>query len=245
MSIRLREHRFLRAWLCTDSTCSHEIVTTEYLPSVLHVAKDGIVITRVVPTGTEGAAAGSGATVVASFPATVGANFRTNRGFEGIAVSPDGRTLYTALQSPMDYRPAGVAPPAPSPRNSLAVRVFRLDITDPSTPAVTGQWIYRLDKRSTANSPLADKVSTLPGSAPKCLWADVAKLLRDAGITDPNDPSDPPRAGNGKIEGAAYVPARGANPAVLGVINDNDFGLVVPIPEQLDILAAPTVCVPV
>lgn len=83
--------------------------------------------------------------------------------------------------------------------------------------------------------------ANLPVSAPKCLWADVAKLLRDAGFTDPNDSS---RAGNGKIEGVAYVPARGANPAVLGVLNDNDFGLVVPIPEQLDVLPAPAVCAP-
>jgi hypothetical protein len=28
------------------------------------------------------------------------------------------------------------------------------------------------------------------------------------------------------------------------VLNDNDFGLVVPIREQLDVLAAPQVCTP-
>ena len=48
--------------------------------------------------------------------------------------------------------------------------------------------------------------------------------------------------GNGKIEGVAYVEERGSNTAVLAVVNDNDFGLVVPIPEQIDLLAAPALC---
>jgi Esterase-like activity of phytase len=291
-------------------------IADEYLPSILHVSGDGTVLTRIVPAGTEAHAAGSGATVVPAFPQTIGTNFRPNRGFEGIAISDDGETVYTALQSPMEYRPAGSAPPGPNPRNSLALRVFRLDVTNAATPTVTGQWAYPLDKGA-GNSPLADKVSTLvwlgpdlvaveerddpagdpldnpqntvntrlyvtdlsavapippdsvwngptgaatggksleqwyipgqgtgapaalPQTTPKCLWADVAKLLRDAGFTDPTNPA---RAGNGKIEGAAYVPARGANPALLAVLNDNDFGLFVPIAEQLDVVAAPPLC---
>lgn len=294
-------------------------VADEYLPSILHVRRDGRVLTRIVPAGTEGSAQGAGAVVVGGFPETVGVNFRSNRGFEGVAISPDGGTLYTALQSPMDYRPTGTAPPGPNPRSSLALRVFRLDITRASAPRVTGQWVYPLDKGA-GDAPLADKVSALvwlgpdliaveerddpandpndnpqnttntrlyaadlaavppipPGSVwnepttgsetggrsleqwyvpgqgagapaslprpvPKCLWADVASLLRQAGFTDPNEPS---RAGNGKIEGVAYSPRRGANPALLAVLNDNDFGLVVPIREQLNVVAAPLVCRP-
>ena len=291
-------------------------IADEYLPSILHVSAEGTVLTRIVPTGTEAAVTGSGATIVPGFPETIGVNFRPNRGFEGIAISDDGQTLYTALQSPMEYRPTGTAPPGPNPRNSLALRVFRLDIASAAAPAVTGQWVYPLDKGS-GNSPLADKVSTmvwldadvvaieerddpandpndnpqntvntrlyitdlsarppippgsvwngptgaatggksleqwyipgqgtgapadLPQTTPKCLWADVAALLRNAGFTDPTNPA---RAGNGKIEGAAYVPARGANPALLALLNDNDFGLFVPIPEQLDVVEAPPLC---
>ena len=66
-------------------------------------------------------------------------------------------------------------------------------------------------------------------------------MLVAAGYTDPSDPA---RAGNGKIEGVAYVKARGANPALLAVVNDNDFGLVAPIPEQLNALRAPPTCEP-
>ena len=290
----------------------------EYLPSVLHVASDGTVLARLVPAGTEGSVAGTGATVVTAFPETVGTNFRPNRGFEGIAISPDGRTLYTALQSPMEYRPTGAERPSPNPRNSLALRVFRIDVSNAAAPATTAQWVYRL-ATGAGGSPAIDKVSTLtwlgtdvlaveerddpandpndnpqnttntrlyvadfgavapiapdsvwnaptgtatggksleqwyvpgqgtgapsglPQTAPKCLWADVAAMLRTAGFTDPNDPT---RAGNGKIEGVAYVKARGNNPALIAVVNDNDFGLVVPIPEQVDVLPAPPVCTP-
>ncbi len=304
--------------LVVDSRDRSFWIADEYLPSVMHVRRDGRVLTRVVPVGTEASAAGAGATIVGAFPETVGVNFRPNRGFEGIAISPDGRTLYTALQSPMEYRVAGQPNPSPNPRNSLALRVFRLDISAPGAPVVTGQWAYGLDKGA-ENAPLADKVSALvwvgtdrlaveerddpandpndnpqntvntrlyvadfarvppipagsawnaltgaatggktleqwhipgqgagapadlPALAPKCLWANVAQLLVAAGFTDPTQPA---RAGNGKLEGVAYTQARGANPALLAVLNDNDFGLVVPIRQQLDVLAAPAICSP-
>ena len=157
-------------------------IADEYLPSVMHVRADGTVVTRIVPTGTQGTVAGSGATVVDAFPETVGTNFRPNRGFEGIAISPDGTTLYTALQSPMDYRPTGTAPTGPNPRSSLALRVFRLDISSLSAPVVTGQWVYPLDKGS-GNGPLADKVSTLTWLGPDRLAVEE----RDDPANDPND----------------------------------------------------------
>ena len=40
------------------------------------------------------------------------------------------------------------------------------------------------------------------------------------------------------------VEERDANPSLLALVNDNDFGLVLPIPEQLDVLRAPPVCSP-
>jgi hypothetical protein len=299
-------------------------IADEYLPSVLHVTRDGAVVARIVPAGAPAAqAATGGVTVVGAFPETVGANFRPNRGFESVAISPSGEALYVALQSPLEYRwPTGDERPSPNPRNSLALRVFRLDIGGPAAPSVDRQWIYPLDVNGGASGPLADKVSAmlwlaedvlaveerddpandpddnpqnttntrlyvadfgqatpieatsawnaltpgattggksleqwyipgqgpdpgdLPAAAPKCLWIDVAKALRDAGFTDPNAPSGVVRAGNGKIEGIAYLPARGANPALLAVLNDNDFGLAQPIAEQLDVLPAPAPCTP-
>ncbi len=63
-----------------------------------------------------------------------------------------------ALQSPMDYRPPT---PSPDPRNSLAIRVFRLDLSTAGAPVVTGQWVYRLDKEPARDRPLADQVSAM------------------------------------------------------------------------------------
>ncbi len=289
-------------------------IADEYLPSLMHVTNKGLVDVRIVPEGTGGTVSASGAKVVEGFPAGIGEWFRPNRGFEGVAISGDGKTLYTALQSPMEYRPPT---PSPDPRNSLALRVFKLDIRKVKAPVVTNQWIYPLDKSPTANRPLADKVSELvwigddkvlveerddptadvdnpqntvntrlyladfgvataipagskwngaaspetggktldqwyipgqvgapadlPIAASKCLWADVAAMLRGAGFTDPNDPTVPPRAGNGKLEGIAYIPANN----LLAVLNDNDFGIFSPIPSQLNVLAAPKGCSPV
>jgi hypothetical protein len=101
--------------------------------------------------------------------------------------------------------------------------VSRLDVTT-GTPAVTGQWVYPLDKGA-GNSPLADKVSAL-------VWVGTDRIA----VEELDDPANDPN------EGAAYVPARGSNPALLAVLNDNDFGLVVPIAEQLDVVAAPPAC---
>ena len=36
----------------------------------------------------------------------------------------------------------------------------------------------------------------------------------------------------GEIEGAAYVSRRESSRALLGIVNDNDLGFVVPIPEH-------------
>lgn len=287
-------------------------IADEYLPSLMHVTGNGKVDVRIVPVGTAAMVEGAGAKIVEGFPAGIGQWFRPNRGFEGIAISGDGKSVYTALQSPMEYRPPT---PSPDPRNSLALRVFKLDIRKAKSPVVVKQWLYPLDKSPTANRPLADKVSELiwlegdkllveerddptsdldnpqntvntrlyladfasataipadskwngpaspetgdktvdqwyipgqvgapadlPVAAPKCLWADLAAMLRAAGITDPNDPTVPPRAGNGKLEGIAYLPAN----KLLAVVNDNDFGIFSPIPAQLNILPAPAGCV--
>ncbi len=278
-------------------------IADEYLPSVMHVTSDGLVVTRIVPTGTGASITASGTNVVEAFPAIVGSNFRSNRGFEDVALSPDGRWLYTSLQSPMDNPSRTSPPPSPNPRNSLAIRVFRIDLANPAQPVVDREWVYKLDKAA-GNSPLADKVSglvwdgtdrllveerddpipadanpqntmntrvyradftaasnilgtvwdetpapvttdsrtleqwlvpgasgtpatALPATAPKCLWSDLAVQLSAAGFR------------NGKIEGISTIPARGSNPPLLAVINDNDFGIAAPIPEQLNVLPFP------
>ncbi|MEI6239401.1 MAG: esterase-like activity of phytase family protein [Planctomycetia bacterium] len=71
----------------------------EYRPSLLHVSATGRVLMRFVPEGTK--LDGADAEVLDVLPAAY-ANRRDNRGFESIAVSPDGSRLWTMLQSPLD-----------------------------------------------------------------------------------------------------------------------------------------------
>src|SRR5205807_9616500 len=93
---------------------------------------------------------------------------RGNRGFEGIAVSPDGRTAYTLTQSPMG------STSATSPyRDSRVIRILRLDISTPLDVRVTGQFVV-----------LTEPVAEFPaGNAPKDLkisaaaWVSSDKLL--------------------------------------------------------------------
>jgi hypothetical protein len=71
----------------------------EYRPSLLRVSAEGCVLARFVPRGTR--LEGADAEVHAVLPEAYAAR-RDNRGFESIAVSPDGSRLWTMLQSPLD-----------------------------------------------------------------------------------------------------------------------------------------------
>jgi hypothetical protein len=79
----------------------HLLVSDEYGPSLLEINRAGQVVRRydtpanLVPR--------NATTGVANYASDTGntAGKRTNRGFEGLAISPDGRTAYAMLQSPM------------------------------------------------------------------------------------------------------------------------------------------------
>jgi hypothetical protein len=70
----------------------------EYRPSLVKVDATGKVLTRYVPEGV--ALPGAGYPVEATLPALY-ATRQINRGFEGVALSRDGHTLYALLQSPL------------------------------------------------------------------------------------------------------------------------------------------------
>jgi hypothetical protein len=100
----------------------------------------GIVEVRYTPSGKT--LPGAGYAVSDSLPAIL-VNRRNNRGFEGVTVSPDGRTAYTATQSPLGSNASG------SPyRNSRVLRILRLDVSDPYNLQVTGQFVVLMSDRS-------------------------------------------------------------------------------------------------
>lgn len=141
----------------------------EYRPSLIRVAPDGQLLSRLVPQdlgaidaatkyASAVAAAGGSLAVQPVFPGIVNA-FRKNRGFEGVAISPDGKTLYTLLQSPLDYQSLGVSSANRNKaRLSPYIRVFKVDISDPAAPVLQAEWIYLLS-RGFSGAAVPDKIS--------------------------------------------------------------------------------------
>lgn len=114
-------------------------IVDEYRPSVLKVAGDGTVRARYVPAGLLDEFSGAGYPVFDTLPAAH-AYRRQNRGYEGLALSPDNRSLFVALQSPVQL------PPNPNVgRDSRNTRILRLD----TSGHVTGEFVYRFDAAAT------------------------------------------------------------------------------------------------
>jgi len=96
-------------------------VAEEYGPSLVRVSPNGQVRARVAPVG-RGLVAG-GFLVREELPSVLGRR-QANRGFESLALSGDGRTLYAASQSPLFH------PDAETGLRSRILRVFAFDATD-------------------------------------------------------------------------------------------------------------------
>jgi hypothetical protein len=171
-------HRDTRLWLAD-----------EYRPSIIRADGRGELAARIVPQGATGDAyaaevaqeqadSGNGLDVIERFPAIVGDRFRHNRGFEDVAIQQlRGRTyLYTALQSPLEN-------PNATTRDSLALRVFRLDVTNVAQPVVDREWVTLLQVNPSKKKPLADKVSAIWPAGPDKL------LIEERDDTVTHDPS--------------------------------------------------------
>lgn len=110
-------------------------ISEEYAPSLAHVAADGRVIERWVPAGLEDDLKDAGYPIKGSLPGIV--KWRPlNRGIESIAVSPDQKSLYFAMQSPL------ANPDTKAYKASDALRIFKMDI---ASAEVVGEWVYPLD----------------------------------------------------------------------------------------------------
>jgi hypothetical protein len=91
----------------------------DYRPSIVHVDAGGCVVRRYVPLGH--VPAGADYPVAGVLP-PIYANRAHNHGFEGLGISPDERTLYAALQSPLDD------PDGKCHRPSRAGRILVFDV---------------------------------------------------------------------------------------------------------------------
>lgn len=104
-------------------------ISDEYGPHIVHFDAAGRTIERINPFGT-----GTGGRKIPAVFATR----RPNRGMEGLAITPDGKTLVGMMQSPM-YNPSKAAV-----SNSTVLRILTFDIAT----AATKQYAYVMDNVS-------------------------------------------------------------------------------------------------
>ena len=103
----------------------------EYGPSIVKIDATGRVLKRFVPAGRE-SVSGTSFDVVGNLPAILARRPR-NRGFEGVALTPDNKTLLAVVQSPLTNPTTAIGNP------SLVIRIIEFDIP---TESVTGEYVY-------------------------------------------------------------------------------------------------------
>ncbi len=140
-------------------------VGDEFGPSLVRLDSGGRVLKRLVPDGVT--LDGAAYPVEARLPA-IAARRQLNRGFEAVALSPDGKWLFLAFQSPLAH------PDEEAHERARHVRLWRLDA---ETGAFAAQYLYPLDPpetflRDQAEGPLGRsdlKVSELCWAGPDLL----------------------------------------------------------------------------
>lgn len=111
-------------------------VVDEYAPSLAQLSSRGIVKARYVPMGWTGMPTSYKA--IKSIP-EIFLKRKANRGFEALALTPDGKTLFIGLQSPL-LNPTKAIGDA-----SLATRILRFDLTSKN---FTGEYVFGFEKVS-------------------------------------------------------------------------------------------------
>jgi len=113
------------------------LVSDEYGPSLYEVNRSGQVVkvfnnpANVIPRDSV-----TGVPNYATDPAANGAGKRTNRGYEGLAISPDGNFAYAMLQSPM-LNEGGAA------QTGSFARIVKFDIASGMSVA---QYAYKMER---------------------------------------------------------------------------------------------------
>ena len=127
-------------------------IVDEYAPSLAQLSSTGAIKARYVPAGWKGNPTSFKA--VKSIPSLY-LTRKPNRGFEALALSPDGKTLFIGLQSPL-LNPTKVVGDA-----SLATRILRFDLV---SKRFTGEFVFGFEKVSLVDAK-ATKNSDLKLSA--------------------------------------------------------------------------------
>jgi|GEM_PF-649268 len=109
-------------------------IAEEYRPSILQVKRDGTILGRYVPKGAKDqlVAAGAQTEIYEVLPEVYNSRI-SNRGLEGVTITPDGNYLYTSIQSPM------ANPDKKTGEASRNLRILKMDLT---TKQLVGEYVY-------------------------------------------------------------------------------------------------------
>lgn len=135
--------------LALDSRDGSFWIGEEYGPSILHVATDGTILTRLVPSGRVIDAPGEN---VKDILPSEYLKRKVNRGFEGLTISPDGTRVFAMVQSPL------LNPDKKSGEDSRNVRILVVDTTDASNPRVAGMYVYQTELASDVGAKVQDNI---------------------------------------------------------------------------------------
>lgn len=180
-------------------------VSDEYGPHIVHFDATGKTIERINPFGT-----GTGGRKIP----LVFAKRRANRGMEGLAITPDGKTLVGLMQSPM-YNPSKAAI-----GNSVVLRILTYEIATGKTK----QYAYLMDDPSlTGCSEItAVNATTFLTIERDGLYGGAAtnpskfKKIFKIDISNATDISDPDNGANGKLYSGKTVEELGTTAGLQG-----------------------------
>jgi len=153
------------------------LLVEEYSPSILVVeGSTGKVKVRYTPVSKT--LPGAGYTVKNILP-DIMAQRRSNRGFENLALSSDGKTAYAVMQSPIGDKSDSKY------KNTRVVRILRLNITDPINATVTGHFVVLQSAvgdyaKNIAGYVVSNKQTDMKYSAAQWLGTDRILLMERA-----------------------------------------------------------------
>lgn len=169
-------------------------VSDEYGPHIVHFDATGKTIERINPFGT-----GTGGRKIP----LVFAKRRANRGMEGLAITPDGKTLVGLMQSPM-YNPSKAAV-----SGSVVLRILTFNIAT----GATKQYAYLMDDPSLTG---CSEITAVNATTFLTIERDgqyggdpakpsTFKKIFKIDISNATDISDPDNGANGKLYGGKTV----------------------------------------
>ncbi len=124
------------------------LVADEYGPSVIEFTADGRFVRSFATPANLQPREATGTLNYTDGRPTITSGRQDNRGFEGLTVTPDGRTAYAVLQDPLVNEGVNPANGTADGRFSRNVRIVAYDV---ETGLSTGQFIYQLENLSDIN----------------------------------------------------------------------------------------------